>query len=98
MQVDTNSDKPPPKTGKESKEQAPDKAKASKPDGAPREQQPAQAESQAAPKKQLSTHSAGDVNQTIFVRGLPNDITEQQLRARLESFGSIKACRSPFIL
>lgn len=34
------------------------------------------------------------INQTVFVRGLLSNSTKQELQARLESFGSIQACRS----
>ena len=33
------------------------------------------------------------VGKTVFVRGIASEITKQQLQARLESFGPIKACR-----
>jgi hypothetical protein len=30
---------------------------------------------------------------TVFVRGLASDVSKQQLQARLESFGPVRACR-----
>lgn len=33
------------------------------------------------------------IGRTVFVRGVGPDVTKQQLQARLESFGPIKACR-----
>ncbi|KAK9829098.1 hypothetical protein WJX72_003878 [[Myrmecia] bisecta] len=44
---------------------------------------PAPAESRTVPAE----------SRTVFVRGLPLDMTSQQLQARLESFGRVKACR-----
>lgn len=35
----------------------------------------------------------GVIGKTVFVRGLGNEMSKQQLQARLESFGPVKACR-----
>ena len=33
------------------------------------------------------------IGRTVFVRGLGNNVSKQQLQARMESFGAVKACR-----
>ena len=51
----------------------------------------------AASQKDVQT---SPMERTVFVRGMPLDTTQQQLRASMQQFGAITACRfvrrSPF--
>lgn len=42
---------------------------------------------------QISKFANGSIGRTVFVRNLLDDVTKQQLEARLESFGDIESCR-----
>lgn len=50
--------------------------------------------SQAAAEGSSQIHSKSVIGRTVFVRGLGSDVSKQQLQARMESFGAVKACRS----
>ena len=49
--------------------------------------------SQATVNGTLNRPPSGIIGRTVFVRGLGSDVSKQQLQARMESFGPVKACR-----
>ena len=52
--------------------------------------------SQAALNGSSHRPPSGIIGRTVFVRGLGSDVSKQQLQARMESFGAVKACRYSF--
>ncbi len=49
--------------------------------------------SQATAQGGLQKPPRAVIGRTVFVRGLGSDVSKQQLQARMESFGAVKACR-----
>lgn len=53
----------------------------------------ARAQVEAARGEAGASGSKGDVQATVFVRGLPLDVMQYELHDRLSRFGKLKACR-----
>ena len=81
------------KKAKKNKEKAPATSAAEVGEDGPLEVAASDSPDQEPPAQRPAPAPRPLVGKTVFVRGIATEVSKQQLQARLESFGPIKACR-----